>query len=277
MDAIANYQGTVELYALDFAQNAERDAENAGDMVDAWILALEQHEKTRPARGAPSKEWVEEKERLAHTLAGSRQQLDHAMEVMTGGESHPEAIKYARKVVEKHHPEVVEAYQAALEALPPPPDSLEIYNTMVDEYKKIFMDKVERDYQSYAELTDAWAGCLNAHQYTKPDIVENIVTLGKAGQSWNSEHSEIEDKVDHCQNELKAAWDILDTGPSHPDAVKYAEESVRDNHPDIDRNFRKTVDLQKQIEQAHFQRELKEKMASILSQSREPQTAEHSR
>lgn len=277
MDAIANYQGAVELYALGFAQNAEREAENAGDMVDAWELALEQHEKTRPTRGAPSKEWVQEKENLAHTLADSRRRLDHAMEVMAGGETHPEAIKYGRKVVEEHHPEVVDAYQKALEALPPSPDSLKTYNAMVEEYTKVFMDRAEHDYQSYAELTNAWASCLNAHQYTKPDIAENIPTLGKAGQRWNSEHSEIEDRVDHCQNELKAAWDIIDTGPSHPGAVKYAKESVRDNHPEIERNFQKAVELQKQAEQASFRRDLKEKMAAIPSHNRESQSVELSR
>lgn len=277
MDAIAEYKGAVELYADGFSQLSEREYDNASMMVDVWTVALEQHEKTKPAFWKPQDEWLKEKESLEYTLAESVKKSGQALEVWKGGDSHPEAIKYAQGVIEKEHPELHAAYHEAFETLPPPSDAIEVYSKTLELYKEAYLARAEHDHQSYRQLADEWASCSEAHCYVKPDIVENIVTLGKAGREWEAQNVEINEKLGRCQEEVKTTWDVISAGASHPDVVKYAEDTVKNRHPEIERNFQKAVSLQKQAEQAERQRELHDRMAEIASPNRDAASVEVSR
>lgn len=277
MDAIAEYKNTVELYSSGFSHNSEREYDNASMMVDVWTVTLEQHEQSKPAFWQSQEEWRQEKESLEHTLAESVKKSEKALEVWKGGDSHPEAIKYAQDIIERHHPELHAAFHEALEALPPPPDAIEVYDNTVAVYKEVFIERAEHDYESYSQIMEEWLACSEAHQYTEPDMVENIVTLGKAGREWRAQHEEINKMVEHCEDEVKAAREIVDAGPSHPDAVKYAEETVKNKHPDIDRNFHKAVALQQEAKQAELQRELRGRISEIPTPNRDSQSAEISR
>lgn len=277
MDAIAEYQGAVELHAYGFSQISEREYDNASMMVDAWTVALEQHEESKPPFWKPQDEWLHEKQRLEQTLAESIQKSKEALEVWKGGDSHPQAIKFAQDFIEQEHPELHAAYHKALETLPPPSDAIEVYGNTVALYKEVYIARAEHDYESYNQLTEEWAACSEAHQYTKPDLVENIVSLGRAGREWNDQHNEINEMVGYCQKEVKAALAIIESGPSHPEAAKYAEEMVKSKHPEIDRNFQKAITMHQQAEQIERQQELRERMSEISSPIRDPQSAEISR
>lgn len=277
MDVIAEYKGAVELYAYGFSQLSERDYDNASMMVDAWTDVLEHHEESKPAFWKPQEEWLKEKESLEYTLAESVKQSAQAFEVWKGGDSHPEAIKYAQRCIEKEHPELHAAYQEALETLPPPEDAIEVYGKTLELYKDVYLARAENDYQSYCQLADEWAECSKAHCYVKPDIIENIITLGKAGREWDAHNAEINEKLGRCRNEAKATREVISAGASHPEVVKYAEETVKEHHPEIERNFQKAITLQKQAEQAERQRELRNRMAEITSPNRDSSSAEVSR
>lgn len=277
MDAIAEYQGAVDLYALTYAQVQERKVKDTGFMIEAWSLAMEEHQKQNPTSGKPGMEWLQEYNRIEHGLTFSRLEHEYALDVQRGGATHPEAIMYARNTIEKQHPELHIANEKALEALPPPSNAIQVYSNTLEQYNHAYMDRIEHGRQSYSELADAWVSCAEAHSHTRPGAFENIVTFGKAGREWNARHDEMTRNAGHFEKEAEAAEAIIETGSSHPNAVKYAKQAVKDNHPDIERNYQKAAALQKQAEQAIFQRDLQARMSEIPAPERDSYSPELSR
>lgn len=130
MDAISRYKDAVVMYAQGFAEDKDREADDAVALVEGYEYMLEEHMNMKPIAGNPSEEWEKEKERIERALNESEEVFERVCESWRGGEKNPKAIKYAKSCVEKYHPELHEQYQEIVELLLP--DLIEACKNMIE-------------------------------------------------------------------------------------------------------------------------------------------------
>ncbi len=280
MDVLDEYNAKLKEYAHEFADAAKDKAESAYFQVEALEHALLDHEEERPTRhngflanSKAQEEWDAERQGLQESLTKSRMKYEYAKEVLREGESHPEAIKHARAVIEEKHPKLHAEYQQTGQdhgKMTERPGAVQTYISTVDTYKAAYVSITRRQLENSTALVESFAKALKEHKKNKPDFVKNLLSLGKAGKEWQAEQNRIASSLENSKRDSREAKAVLDAGVNHPKAREFARETVESQHPEILQSYQREIKFQKQAAQEERTRELQERMAKIQTPKREP-------
>lgn len=288
MDIAEEYNAKLKEYAQSFADGAGKKVEDAYFQVEAWEHALLDHEEQNPTRHSAflanskeSQEWGVERQGIQEALTKSRTKHEYAKEVMREGESHPEAIKHARECIEAEHPDLHSEYQKIAESergnAPERPGAIKNYIDTVDVYKAAYIAMTQHKHDNSNGLVDSYTKALEEHKKSKPDWVQNVFSLGKAGKEWKEEQSKLSCNLENAKRDTAESKSVLDAGINHPKAREFARETVESQHPEIHGRYQREIKFQKQAAQEERSRELHERMASIQTPVRESKSVEQAR
>jgi len=288
MDVIEEYNAKLIEYAQEFADGAKGKVESAYFQVEALEHALLDHEEMRPtlhngflANSTAQQEWDAERQGLHESLTKSRTKYEYAKEMMREGESHPEAIKHARAMIEEKHPELHAEYQKVAEQdrgkAPERPGAVQIYINTVDTYKAAYISITKHQQKNSDAMVESYTKALDEHKKNKPDFVQNLFSLGKAGKEWKTEENRLTFNLDNSKRASQEAKTVLEAGVDHPKAREFARETVESQHPEVLHNYQREIKFQKQAAQEERARELQERMAHIQTPKRDAGSAEMAR
>jgi predicted 3-demethylubiquinone-9 3-methyltransferase (glyoxalase superfamily) len=285
MDVIEDYNAKLKEYAHAFADGAPGKVEKAYFQMEALEHALLDHEQERPtlhnaflANSKAQQEWTAERQGLQESLTKSRTKYEYAKEVMREGQSHPEAIKHARAMIEEKHPELHAEYQKVAEQdrgrVSERPGAVQTYINTVDTYKAAYVSMTKHQFQHSEAMVESYTKALDEHKKTKPDFVQNLFSLGQAGKEWRAEQNRLTFSLENSKRDSKEAKAVIDAGAEHPKAREFARETVESQHPEVLRNYQREIKFQKQAAQEERARDLQERMAQIQAPRREANSAE---
>ena len=288
MAVIDDYNAKLKEYAQQYAESAKDKVDSAYFQVEALEHALLDHEEMRPdrhttflANSSAFQEWDAERQSIQESLTKNRTKYEYAKEVMKEGESHSEAIKYAREQIEENHLELHTEYQHVAgtdkSKSTEMQGAVQTYISNVDVYKAAFMQMTDRQFKNSNELTDSWSKALEEHKKAKPDFVQNLFSLGKAGKEWKAEENRLTYSLESSKQDAKEAKSVLDAGVNHPKVREFARETVELQHPEVHRNYQREIKFQKQAAQEERTRELQNRIAKITTPQRDSNSAEIAR
>lgn len=288
MAIVEEYNAKLKEYAEAYAESAKGMVEGAYFQVEALENALMDHEEERPtlhngflANSTAQQEWEAERQGLQESLTKSRTKYEYAKEVMREGESHPEAIKQARAMIEEKHPELHAEYQKVAESergqTSERPGAVQTYINTVDTYRAAFISMTKHQQKNADAMVESYTKALDEHKKNKPDFVQNLFSLGKAGKEWKAEESRIAFSLENSKRDSQEAKTVIEAGISHPKAREFARETVESQHPEVLRNYQRDIKFQKQAAQEERARELQERMSKIDTPKRDAASAEQAR
>jgi hypothetical protein len=126
-------------------------------------------------------------------------------------------------------------------------------------------------------MVESYTKALNEHKKNKPNFVQNLFSLGKAGKEWKAGENRLTFNLENSRRDSQEAKTVLEAGVNHPKAREFARETVESQHPEVLRNCQREIKFQKQAAQEERARDLQERMAHIQTPKRDANSAEMAR
>ncbi len=123
-------------------------------------------------------------------------------------------------------------------------------------------------------MVESYTKALDEHKKNKPDFVQNLFSLGKAGKEWQSEQNRLTFNLENSRRDSLEAKTVIEAGVDHPKAREFARETVESQHPEVLRNYQREIKFQKQAAQEERTRDLQERMTQVQAPKRASSSAE---
>lgn len=241
------YNYLMDRFAQEYVSDQAKQLADAERKSVEACACLESHCGNKPtvwenirSLGAAEREWgARLKELRTDVVDGLKKRQRMTISSDSTALVYPDAEHAALKKMTEYFPEIVAEHKKQQEqeyAELLRDDPVKLYADLVARYSNAYSGEVGSDLATTRNALESKERKMSEHENAKPGTLENLVSFGRAQESWNREQAMMQKEQGHLKNEVARLADLKEDvkgGWISETARTHAKQFIKDEHPEV--------------------------------------------